>query len=161
MGQSLYKITEEQRALNLLLEESGGEMTPELEQALTINEGNFLAKSESYVYAIKDYDAWEERIAAEIQRLTQMKRVATNAKNRLKQTLIVAMQQFGYDKVTYDLHSLSLRKTTAVNVIDEAAVPKEYFKVELTLDKKRLKDDLKQAVIPGAELSEGYFIQIR
>lgn len=161
MGKSLYHITEEQRALNLLLEESGGEMTPELEQALTINEGNFLAKSESYVYAIKDYDAWEERIAAEIQRLTQMKRVATNAKNRLKQTLIVAMQQFGYDKVTYDLHSLSLRKTTAVNVIDEAAVPKEYFKVELTLDKKRLKDDLKQAAIPGAELSEGYYIQIR
>lgn len=161
MGQSLYKITEEQRALNLLLEESGGEMTPELEEALTINEGNFLAKSESYVYAIKDYDAWEEMIAAEIQRLTQMKRVATNAKNRLKQTLIVAMQQFGYDRVTYDLHSLTLRKTTAVNVIDEAAVPKEYFKVELTLDKKRLKDDLKQAAIPGAELSEGYYIQIR
>lgn len=161
MGQSLYKITEEQRALNLLLEESGGEMTPELEEALTINEGNFLAKSESYVYAIKDYDAWEERIAAEIQRLTQMKRVATNAKNRLKQTLIVAMQQFGYDKVTYDLHSLSLRKTLAVNITDEAALPKEYFKVELALDKKRLKDDLKQAVIPGAELSEGYYIQIR
>lgn len=161
MDQSLYKITEEQRALNLLLEESGGEMTPELEQALTINEGNFLAKSESYVYAIKDYDAWEERIAAEIQRLTQMKRVATNAKNRLKQTLIVAMQQFGYDKVTYDLHSLSLRKTLAVNITDEAALPKEYFKVELALDKKRLKDDLKQAAIPGAELSEGYYIQIR
>lgn len=161
MEQSLYKITEEQRALNLLLEESGGEMTPELEEALTINEGNFLAKSESYVYAIKDYDAWEERIAAEIQRLTQMKRVATNAKNRLKQTLIVAMQQFGYDKVTYDLHSLSLRKTLAVNITDEAALPKEYFKVELALDKKRLKDDLKQAAIPGAELSEGYYIQIR
>ena len=161
MGQSLYKITEEQRVLNLLLEESGGEMTPELEEALTINEGNFLAKSESYVYAIKDYDAWEERIAAEIQRLTQMKRVATNAKNRLKQTLIVAMQQFGYDKVTYDLHSLSLRKTLAVNITDEAALPKEYFKVELALDKKRLKDDLKQAAIPGAELSEGYYIQIR
>lgn len=161
MEQSLYKITEEQRALNLLLEESGGEMTPELEEALTINEGNFLAKSESYVYAIKDYDAWEERIAAEIQRLTQMKRVATTAKNRLKQTLIVAMQQFGYDKVTYDLHSLSLRKTLAVNITDEAALPKEYFKVELALDKKRLKDDLKQAAIPGAELSEGYYIQIR
>lgn len=161
MGQSLYNITEEQRALNLLLEESGGEMTPELEQALVINEGNFLTKSESYVYAIKDYDAWEERIASEIQRLTHMKRVATNAKNRLKQTLIVAMQQFGYDKVTYDLHSLSLRKTMAVNITDETALPKEYFKVELSLDKKRLKDDLKQAEIPGAELSEGYYIHIR
>lgn len=161
MGQSLYKITEEQRALNLLLEESGGEMTPELEAALAINEGNFLVKGEAYSYAIKDYEAWEERIGNEIARLQQMKRVASNAKNRLKHRLIMAMQEFDTDKLTYDLINISLRKTTAVNVTDELAIPKEYFKVEMTLDKKKLKDDLKQGAVPGAELSEGYFIQIR
>lgn len=43
---TLYNITSEQLRINELLEESGGELTPEIEEALIINKDNFIAKSE-------------------------------------------------------------------------------------------------------------------
>lgn len=161
MTQSLYSIAEEQRALNTLLEENGGELTPALEQALAINAENFLSKSGNYVLSIKDYEAWEDRLTTEIARLQQMKRVATRCKDRLKERLIWAMREFDYSKVELDLHTLSLRRTMVVNITDATAVPKQYYKVELTLDMKRLRDDLKHGDVAGAELTEGYYIHIR
>lgn len=161
MNQSLYHISAEQKYLNALLEESEGEMTPELEKALAINEENFLAKTQSYIYAIKDYEAWEERIANEIARLQRVKRVAGNAKDRLKHTLIVAMQTFDTGKINIDTHTVSLRSTTAVRITDEKLLPREFFKVEVVADKKKLKEALKSGPVAGAELAEGVYLNIR
>ena len=44
---TLYTITEDQRLLNAMLEENGGELTPEIEEALRITEDNFIAKAEA------------------------------------------------------------------------------------------------------------------
>ena len=57
---SLYHITSEQLRINELLEESGGELTPEIEEALVINEGNFLVKAEGYIESIAKYKALAE-----------------------------------------------------------------------------------------------------
>lgn len=158
---SLWKTTAEWAELMRQLEDNGGEVTPEIEEALTITEDNFLAKSESYIYTIKDYEAWENRIADEIARLQQMKKVATNAKNRLKQTLIIAMDTFGRDKVEVGLHTASLRTTKAVHILDENRVPNDYKRVEVSIDKRALLAALKQGEVEGAELDEGIYLHIR
>ena len=73
MDLSLYAITKEQQHLEELLIETGGELTPELEEALAINQENFLVKAENYGYSILRIEAHiaaveeqERRLAAQI-----------------------------------------------------------------------------------------------
>lgn len=162
MNKSLYRITSEQLKINELLEELEGELTPELEEALMINEDNFLAKSEGYIESIAYFKAKAEAAKVRIEEMQRIKRVSENAEKRLKERMQWAMETLGRDKMEVGLHKISLRRTLAVNIISEAAVPNEYVKVETSIDKVKLKEALKTgAIIPGAELKYNQSIQIR
>ena len=162
MTNSLYHITSEQLRINELLEESGGELTPEIEEALAINETNFLAKSEGYIESIAYFKAKAEAAKVRIEEMQRIKRISENAEKRLKERMQWAMETLGRDKMEVGLHIISLRRTLAVNIISEAAVPNEYVKVETSIDKVKLKEALKTgAIIPGAELKYNQSIQIR
>lgn len=162
MTPSLFKITSEQFRINDMLMETGGELTPELEEALIINAENFQLKVEGYATSIHRFDALEEAADAEIKRLTAIKKSAQGAKKRLKDTLAYAMDTFGYDKYDLGLHKLSFRSSQAVNITDENLIPNNYIKVETKIDKESLKRDLKAGlVIEGAELVTNKNLQIR
>ena len=162
MTPSLFKITSEQVRINDMLMETGGELTPELEEALIINAENFQLKVEGYATSIHRFDALEEAADAEIKRLMAIKKSAQGAQKRLKDTLAYAMDTFGYDKYDLGLHKLSFRSSQAVNITDENLIPNNYIKVETKIDKESLKRDLKAGlVIEGAELVTNKNLQIR
>lgn len=162
MNTSLYHITSEQLRINELLEESGGELTPEIEEAIMLNEENFIAKSEGYIEAIAYFKARQEAAKVRIEEMQRIKKTAENAEKRLKERMQWAMEIMGRDKVEVGLHKLSLRNTQVVNIISEAALPNEFIKVETSIDKVKLKEALKTgAIIPGAELKYNQSIQIR
>lgn len=159
---TLFNITAEQRRINDALMESGGELTPELEEALIINAENFAVKVEGYATSIHQFEAFAEAADAEIKRLTALKKSAQGAVKRLKDNLAYGMEVMGYDKVDMGLHKLSFRTSTAVNITDEVRIPNQYIKVETKIDKESLKRDLKAGlVIEGAELITNKSIQIR
>lgn len=159
---TLYAITSEQLRINELLEESGGELTPEIEEALTLNEENFLVKSEGYIESIARFKALAEAADVRIKEMQRIKKTAENSKRRLEERLLWALQTMGRDKVEVGLRKLALRMTTAVNITDETAIPAEYIKVETSVDKMRIKEALKSGeVITGAELVTNQSIQIR
>lgn len=162
MTNSLYHITSEQLRINELLEESGGELTPEIEEALIINEENFIAKSEGYIETIAKYKALAEAAKVRTEEYQRIKRTAENIEKRLKERMQWAMEALGRDKVEIGLHKLSFRTSTAVNITDEAHIPNQYIKVETKIDKESLKRDLKAGLaIEGAELVTNKSIQIR
>ena len=159
---NLYEITVEQQQLNALLEENGGELTPEIEEALKINLDNFNAKAEGYVKAIKNYKAEEDAIAEEIKRLQEKKRVNANAQARLKEALKTAMDTFDTPKVQAGLFKVSLTKSEAVNIINESLIPEEYKKVKYEVSKTDIKNAIKSGlVVEGAEIVENKSITIR
>ena len=159
---TLYRITSEQLRINELLEESGGELTAEIEEALMLNEENFIAKSEGYIEAIAYFKARQEAAKVRIEEMQRIKKTAENAEKRLKERMQLAMEIMGRDKVEVGLHKLSLRNTQVVNIICESAVPNEFVKVETSIDKAKLKERLKTGeIIPGAELRYNQSIQIR
>lgn len=159
---TLFNITAEQRRINDALMESGGELTPELEEALIINAENFAVKVEGYATSIHQFEAFAEAADAEIKRLTALKKSAQGAVKRLKDNLAYGMEVMGYDKVDMGLHKLSFRTSTAVNITDEVRIPNQYIKVETKIDKESLKRDLKAGlVVEGAELVTNKSIQIR
>jgi hypothetical protein len=159
---SLYTITTEQLRINELLEELEGELTPEIEEALIINEDNFLTKSEGYIERIAYFKARAEAAKVRIEEYQRIKRIAENAEKRLKERMQWAMEVLGRDKVEVGLHKMSLRSSQAVNITNEARIPNQYIKVETKIDKESLKRDLKAGlVIEGAELITNKSIQIR
>ena len=159
---SLYHITSEQLRINELLEESGGELTPEIEEALAINETNFLAKSEGYIESIAKYKALAEAADVRIKEMQRIKKTAENIEKRLKERLLWAMNAMERDRVEVGARKLSIRNTTSVNITNEAHIPSNYIKVETSVDKVSLKRDLVAGmVLEGAELITNKSIQIR
>lgn len=159
---NIYEITQEQINLNNMLEESMGELTPELEEALKINLDNFNAKAEGYVKAIKNYKAEADAIAEEIKALQAKKKVCENAQQRLKDSLKAAMTVFDTPKVQAGLFKISLTTSEAVNIIDEDAIPQEYKKVKYEVSKTDIKNAIKSGlVVEGAEIKENTSITIR
>lgn len=162
MKQTLYNITEDQRLINAMLEENGGELTPEIEEAMQITEENFLDKAEAYGATITEYDAQAEACDAEIKRLLSYKRTCQNVSRRMKERLSDAMRTFHRENVTAGTFRFSFRKSTAVVVENEDMIPDEFFKTERTLCKKELKDALKAGdIIVGAKLETRQTIQMR
>lgn len=159
---SLYRISVEQQALNEQLFEAEGELTPELEEALIINEANLTLKAEDYVTSMAMFAASAEAAKAEIKRLQAFVKRADNAQERMKNALSFALETFGIDKMEVGTHRISFRKSEGVVITDEVAIPNEYIIVETKVNKAQLKADLKAgAVVSGAHLETRKNIQIR
>lgn len=159
---TLYHITSEQLRINELLEESGGELTPEIEEALILNTENFEIKADGYIESISRYKALAEAADVRIKEMQRIKKTSENIEKRLKERLLQAMMVMGVDKMELGLRKLSIRNTSAVNITDEAHIPAEYIIIEQKYDKTRIKDALKNGeTIPGAELVTNKSIQIR
>ena len=161
---TLYGITAEMNAILTLIEEGGGELTPELEQALTITEGQFAAKAEDYGKAILNLRAMAVAAKAEKDRLAALQKFYENAQKRLADALSSAMQVFGQEKVENGTLRLSLRRTTATEVDDIDQVP-QFFKttkVEVVADKTAIKKAIQEGEdVPGAHLVENVSLQIK
>ena len=161
---TLYGITAELNAILAQLEELGGEITPEIEQALAINEEQFVAKAEDYGHAILNLKGMAAAAKAEKERLAALQKFYENAQNRLTDALSTAMQVFGHDKVENATMRLSLRHTTATEVDDLDRLPAEFktTKVEVVADKTAIKKAIQSGeAVPGAHLVENVSLQIK
>ena len=159
---SLYELTAEHRLIMEALEENGGEITPEIEEALALNADNFVTKADGYCEIIAKYQGMAQLAGERIRQLQTYKKVAENAEKRLKERLQMAMAQYGLAKIEIGLHKLSLRNSQAVEVIDEAKIPNEYIKVKTEVDKSALRQALLNgAIIEGAELKQNQSLIIR
>ena len=161
MELTLYQISDEQRRINAMLEETGGEITPELEEALAINEGNFITKAENYGKAILHYKTIVAAIKAEKDRLDGLKKTAENAVARMEERLVAAMQTFDKPKVESSTLKLSLRKSERVIIDDENAVPADCKTIKVEISKTDLKRHLKAGEMCGAHLEENQSLQIK
>ena len=159
---NLFQMTEEQLRLNALLEENGGELTPEIEEALAINENNFITKSENYAKAINHYKAMVDAVDAETKRLAGIKKTCNNIVERMKDRLADAMQAFDKEKVDVGTFKLSLRSSESVVIDDELAIPDNCKVIEVKVSKTAIKEQIKQGIeVPGAHIETNKSLQIR
>ena len=159
---SLYELTSEHRLICDAIEEAGGEITPEIEAMLAINEENFLTKAEGYAEIISKYTILAENAKTRKAQCERVQKVAENAVKRMKERIAHAMEEYNLPKVEIGMHKLSFRTSKAVEITDEAKIPNCYIKVATSVDKTKLRDDLMAGVvIEGAELKENKSLQIR
>ncbi len=162
--QTLYGIRAEHLALLGEIEQNEGELTPELEQALSLTNEQFQEKAISIAYVIKHFKDNTEAIDAELARLQELKDRAVKRQEMLKTRLSDAMQEFGYEKITTPLLTLSFRKSESVEITDESKLPESCRKSKTvtTIDKIYIRDAIKMGDdVPGAQIVVKQNLQIR
>ena len=143
MKKSIYEISNDYLTLMNEIEQAEGEITPEMEAQLKINEGELQSKSIAYLAVIKEREAFVTQIDEEIKRLTALKKRNNSLVDRLKENILNAVNLFG--TIETQFNKFSIRKSESVEVLDVNELPKEYKVVKVTeqADKKAIKEALK------------------
>jgi hypothetical protein len=162
MKKSLYTISREAMEIASQLEE--GELTPEMETALAINQNQLQEKAINYAYAIKSMEDDVTAINEEIKRLQAIKTAKSNASERMKESISNAMKIYGIEKVTSPTLNLSFRRSESVEVDLVEALSNDFKIVKTTVaaDKVAIKQAIKQGEnITGARIVEKFNLQIK
>jgi len=159
---SLFNITAE--ALNLASALEEGEITPELENSLIINQTELQEKAINYAYVIRTVEIDVSAIDEEIKRLQSIKKAKTNVIDRMKESVVTAMGIYGIEKVSTPTLSLSLRKSESIEIVNESQIPDGFKTKKITVapDKTRIKQAIKDGdEVQGVVLSINYNLQIK
>ena len=153
MSKSFYEIDRDY--LELVQELEYGEVTPELEAQLKINESERDSKSLAYLAVIRNFEAQNSQISDEIKRLQALKKVNDNKVTRLKNNLLDAVNLYGAYEV--GLNKFSTRKSSALEITDLGEIPKDYIIEELV--QKVDKDAIKKSIKAGEEVKGAQIIE--
>lgn len=161
---NLFKIAQEELDLLNEIEELEGELTPELEERLKINEANMAKKMEDYCKAIRYYEMTVANAKSEKERLDKLIKRSERSQQWLKDAILNVMNATGKPKVSAGTFTVGTRKSTSVNIIEESAIPARYARevVTVKIDKTAIKDAIKNGEeVPGAQLVEKSILSIR
>lgn len=160
---TLYNINNDYLKLISQVEEAEGVLTPELEQALTINKSELEVKSIAYIEIVKQRESLNERIDNEIKRLQALKKSNDTLVSKLKNNLLNAVSLFGNYEAGFI--KLSTRKSKQVVVdYDVNDLPKQYkvVKVTETADKVAIKKAIESGeTVYGCRLVENINLSIK
>lgn len=121
---NIFEIEKDLLELYNELEENGGEVTSELEKKLTITQDEFKRKVYGYTNVIKSLQSDLSSIKEEQARLKVLYEKKEKIINKLKETIIYAIDAFGDTKKSgvkylgYGIGEVSVRKSEAVEVND-------------------------------------------
>lgn len=122
---NLYFIEQELLDIFDTLEENGGELTPELEERLSIAQEDFKDKIENYTHVISKYNADINFIKSEQKRLKELADAKAKVVERLSKIMIEAIEKFGDEKpkskakfVDFGTGVVSVRNSKAVQLND-------------------------------------------
>ena len=163
MEKSLYQITQEQAELFNFILESDGEITPDVEESLKINEQNFETKARGYIWMIKKLEAENITITEEKERLQRIEKRNDKLIDRLKESMKNALIIFGESKKV-DTFTLSLRKSKQVEILDADAIPESYRTINTTetINKTEIKKAIESGLtVAGATIKENQNLQIK
>ena len=161
---NLYQIKNEYIQFAESLIENGGEITPENEYLLQINNSNLQNKGIQYGYVIKTMESEIDQIEGEIKRLTALKKSRVNSIERLKNTLADAMDLFGIHELKTATLKINFRKSESVTIENESLLDSKFVTVKTTIipNKIAIKDAIKEGEnVAGAFLSENKNLQIK
>lgn len=163
MEKSLYQITQEQAELFNFIIEADGEITPDVEESLKINEQNFETKARGYIWMIKKLEADNITIGEEMARLQRIEKRNDKMIDRLKESMKNALIIFG-DSKKVDTFTLSLRKSKQVDIIDSELIPEAYRTIKTTelINKTEIKKAIESGlIVSGATIKENQNLQIK
>lgn len=173
---NIYGLTTRLLEIGQELEDNGGELTPELEQALEETTGSLAEKADGYRGLLAMLDDRADNIDRRIKELQAMKKTTDNARKRIKEYVISAMIAAGMTRIEGKTSLLYLRKTTSLNMDEELATARHadliretaarlpsWMTLEVKISKTEVKNLYKGSdLLPeGFEWAENYSLQVK
>lgn len=159
---SIYNITDDFSQIMAEIESNGGEISPEIDEKLQINQFNLIEKTTNYVHVIKTLESECDIIDIEIKRLQELKKQRSNFTQSLKDRLKNAMQAMELTEIKTALNKINFRKSESVEIIDESILPSYVLIYEPKIDKKKIKEIIKNGgQVFGAKIVENQNLQIK
>lgn len=120
-------------------------------------------KAINYGHVINQLNGDVDQLKAEEERLNKRRKAIESKVAIMKQTLLEQMQSVGRTKINSIDMTISIRKNApSVDVIDETKIPDNFFIIKKQLDKKLVKEALKNGEeIKGASLKQTESLSIR
>lgn len=176
MNLTIYDLGDAERQLMETLYDNGGELTPEIEEALTETKEGLQKKVDGYNKIIRELEHYEASCKEEAKRIADKAARAAKAKERLKGHILEAMRLYGWDRLEGSGCKVVRSKRDRIEVdmdevdasldlgfkIRQMNLP-EYVKVSATVDKAALKKMYgdKDIMPAGCKKVSGDFITIK
>lgn len=122
---SIFNIQQDLYSIFDSIEENEGEITPELEEVLTIKREEFSTKIQGYVAFIKQLELDNKGIKEEIARLKDLQKSKEKTIDNLKKIMAMAIDAFGDTNksgtkfLDYGTGKVSIRKSDSIEVDEE------------------------------------------
>lgn len=173
---TLFNLTAQMQSIEDALYENGGELTPELEEALVETRDSIVAKVDAYYALIGKLKSTQTAAADEIKNLQRIKKVAENGETRIKEHLLEIMGTFGIERLESNLHKIYRRRSEKMETNEDMMLAgyqrqieelktklPEYVTVEVKINKTLLKQYEKETgLLPaGAEKVENYTLTVK
>lgn len=153
---SLYDLQALAFRTELELEDSGGELTPEIEQALATTEVEIPRKVDAYKGYLDFLKARADQLQQTIKSLQSKKKAVENAGERVRKYVKDTMCAFGLRKIKGDVYTATLTERDGIEVNEEEilapyrekvmrlseALP-DYVSVELKVSKTGIAEAIK------------------
>lgn len=161
---TLYSLTDQMTAIEAMLVENGGELTPELEELWQETEESLTHKVDNYNDLIKFNEDYAENIGNRIKELQALKETHDNTVKRLKEHIKDTMTQFGIKELKGRYCKITLSHFTSTEV-DEGLILQPYIgrlerlnlpawvTANLKVSKSVLKDTFKNKEVAPAGVS--------
>lgn len=161
----LYEITNEYQSILSQLEHAEGEDRLPLLAKLDEIAEPLESKAINLAKYINNIRATSKSIDEEIERLVRMKKAVDQRESNMVEYLEFNMKRCNITKIESPLFKIQFQKTPPkVEVINEDEVPAEYkkTKTEVSLDKLKIRDEMKVGVIiPGVQLVQSEKLVIK
>lgn len=157
---TLYELNEMYRNIQFLIE-SGEYTEEELKFAIDSVNGEISEKLEGYAMVVKNLESDIEGLKAEEKRLADRRKSLENGVKRMKEAMQDTLLLTGEKRIKTQKFTISLRKSTSVEIENEDLIPEEFVKITKTISRSELAKCLKEGEIPGARLVEKESLQIR
>ena len=159
---NLFNIKQEYINIVNTIIDNNGELSPELSQALAINETELKEKAINYGYVIRSFEYENDIIDAEIKRLKALKEQKEKAIQKLKDAVSDAMNLYGIEKVESPALKLSFRKSESIEISENLDKRFMIEKVTFQPDKVAIKEAIKKGEqVEGAVLVINQNLQIK
>ena len=159
---NLYEITKEYLEIKQILETE--ELTPELDQALMLNQNQLQSKGGGYAKMMANWQANVDGATSEMKRIKDYIEQEQKKIDRLKNAMLQSMLITGIEKLECEFWRFSVRRSEAVEVDLVEALPAEFINIKnvVTADKVAIKESIKRGEnITGARIIENFNLQIK
>ena len=157
---SLVQIHRDYLAIIDQIEANGGEISEELEKALAANLIESKEKVSNYCLVLDQYQNNIDFMKSKVKEAMAFIDKLEHQKDRLERIALDVVNAKGDKLEGVGGNWINKRKSTSLEIIDEALIPPIFYKIEVKLDKIKVKEAMKRGEhVEGCEIKENTSLQ--